>query len=72
SEPAKMTSAAFILASSSPRRLALLKDIGITPDKIIAADIDETPLRTELPRKLAQRLAREKLNAVAAREKDSI
>jgi septum formation protein len=62
----------FILASSSPRRLDLLKDIGITPDKIIAADIDETPLPRELPRKLAQRLAREKLDAVAAREPKAI
>lgn len=51
------------LASSSPRRLALLKDIGITPDKILPADIDETPKPKELPRQLAQRLAREKLNA---------
>jgi septum formation protein len=48
--------------------LALLKDIGITPDKIIAADIDETPKKEELPRKLAQRLAMEKLKAVAAQE----
>src|SRR5258708_7771841 len=58
----------FILASSSPRRLALLQDIGITPDKIIAADIDETPKPRELPRSLASRLAREKLDAVAKRE----
>lgn len=63
-----MTNPIFILASSSPRRLALLKDIGITPDKIVAADIDETPKRGELPRKLAQRLAREKLDVVAAQE----
>jgi septum formation protein len=60
-----VTTPLFILASSSPRRLALLQDIGITPDKIIAADIDETPKPRELPRHLAQRLAREKLNAVA-------
>ena len=58
----------FILASSSPRRLALLKDIGITPDKVIPADIDETPQPQELPRKLAQRLAREKLECVVAKE----
>jgi septum formation protein len=58
----------FILASSSPRRLALLKDIGIAPDKVIAADIDETPKPKELPRQLALRLAREKLNSVAAKE----
>ncbi len=54
----------FILASSSPRRLALLKDIGIVPDKIVHADINETPLPRELPRHLAQRLALEKLKAV--------
>lgn len=63
-----MTNHPFILASSSPRRLALLKDIGITPTKIIAADIDETPKPQEIPRQLAKRLAREKLNAVIAQE----
>jgi len=56
----------FILASSSPRRLALLKDIGIVPSSVIAADINETPLKAELPRKLAARLARGKLDAVRA------
>ena len=54
----------FILASSSPRRLALLKDIGITPDKVLPADIDETAKPGELPRQLAARLAREKLAVV--------
>jgi septum formation protein len=58
----------FILASSSPRRLALLNDIGIKPDKVVAAEIDETPKPKELPRPLASRLAREKLQVVAARE----
>jgi septum formation protein len=62
----------FILASSSPRRLALLKDVGITPDKVVAADIDETPGKIELPRKLVVRLAREKLDSVAAMEKKGI
>ena len=61
-----MTQSLFILASSSPRRLALLQDIGITPDKIVAADIDEAPKPQELPRQLAARLAHEKLLAVAA------
>ena len=55
----------FILASSSPRRLALLKDIGVEPDKIVASEIDETPRPQELPRQLAKRLALEKLHAVA-------
>lgn len=67
-----MTSPLFILASSSPRRLALLQDIGATPDKIIAAEIDETPQPRELPRALAKRLAREKLEAVAALEPNAL
>ena len=62
----------FILASSSPRRLALLKDIGITPDKVIPADIDETPKPREQPRHLAQRLAREKLHAISVQHKEGI
>ncbi len=65
-----MNKISFILASSSPRRLALLKDIGITPDKVIAADIDETPKPRELPRRLAVRLACEKLQSVAAKNQD--
>ena len=44
----------FILASTSPRRLALLTDIGIAPDKVVAADIDETPKENEMPRELAR------------------
>ncbi|MDE1900525.1 MAG: septum formation protein Maf [Alphaproteobacteria bacterium] len=67
-----MTKSLFILASSSPRRLALLADIGIVPDKVIAADIDETPRKGETPRELAQRLALEKLQAVAAREPQGV
>jgi septum formation protein len=58
--------ARLILASSSPRRLALLAQIGIIPDHIIPADIDETPLRAELPRQAAQRLARAKAAAIVA------
>ena len=58
----------FILASASPRRLSLLASIGIVPDRVVAPEIDETPLRHEVPRALAQRLALEKLRAVAARE----
>ena len=46
-----------VLASASPRRLALLAQIGITPDRVASPDIDETPHRDELPRPLAQRLA---------------
>jgi len=54
----------LILASSSPRRLDLLKQVHIIPDKIIAAEIDETPLKAELPRDLAARLAAEKAKSV--------
>lgn len=60
----------FILASASPRRLDLLHSIGLKPDKIVPADIDETPLAHELPMQLAQRLARQKLDRVAAQEKE--
>ena len=55
----------FVLASASPRRLELLKQIGFTPDAVIATDIDETPLRAEQPGKLALRLARGKAEACA-------
>ncbi|MTH97652.1 Maf-like protein [Roseibium sp. RKSG952] len=54
----------LILASASPRRLALLQQIGLDPDHLMPADIDETPQRLETPRALAARLAREKAAAV--------
>ena len=57
----------LILASASPRRLDLLARLGIVPDRVIASDIDESPLPGELPRLYVQRMAREK--AVAAAEK---
>lgn len=50
----------LILASASPRRLDLLRQIGLEPDQCVAADVDETPLRGERPIALAKRLAREK------------
>lgn len=55
----------LILASASPRRLELLAQIGIVPDQVAPADIDETPMRDESPRRLALRLAEEKARAVA-------
>lgn len=58
--------ASLILASASPRRLELLKQINITPGAIIPADIDETPKKQELPRDLALRLAKEKAQLVAS------
>lgn len=57
----------LILASASPRRLALLNQIGVEPEHLIPAHVDETPERGELPRKLAQRLAHAK--AVAVQQK---
>jgi len=57
----------LILASASPRRLDLLAQIGVTPDAVDPADIDETPLKGELPSPHAARLARAKAETVAAR-----
>ena len=57
----------LILASASPRRLALLNQIGIEPEHLLPAFLDETPGRGELPRKLAVRLAQSK--AMSARHK---
>lgn len=56
-----------MLASASPRRLDLLRQIGIEPDRVDPADIDETPGKDEAPRQLALRLARGKAAAVAPR-----
>lgn len=57
----------LVLASGSPRRLALLAQIGLSPDSVLTAEIDETPKRSELPRALALRLAREKAGKVIER-----
>lgn len=59
-------SARLILASASPRRLELLKQVGIIPDDVVAADIDEAALRGEMPGDLAKRLAAAKARHVAA------
>ena len=50
----------LVLASGSPRRLALLQQAGIEPDALLPADVDEAPLKSETPRELAKRLARTK------------
>ena len=63
--------ATLVLASASPRRLELLRQIGVTPDRIEPADIDETPLRDETPRVAAMRLAREKALAIGPRAVDA-
>lgn len=47
----------LVLASASPRRIQLLQQAGIEPDRILPAEIDETPQRAEHPRSLAKRLA---------------
>jgi nucleoside triphosphate pyrophosphatase len=57
----------LVLASGSPRRLALINQAGVEPDSLEPAEIDETPERGELPRTLAVRLAREK--ALKAQER---
>ncbi len=64
----------LVLASASPRRLALLQQIGIEPVALLPADIDETPHKSESPRELARRLARAKLEAAAdaARRRDEL
>ena len=62
----------LILASASPRRLDLLARIGVTPDAVLPADIDESVPKGELPRQHALRLAREKAEAVAASEPDAL
>ncbi len=55
----------LVLASESPRRKALLAQAGIAPDAVLPASVDETPLRGELPRPHAFRLARAKAQAAA-------
>ncbi|HJU16226.1 MAG TPA: Maf family nucleotide pyrophosphatase [Stellaceae bacterium] len=62
-----MTAPPLVLASASPRRLALLRQIGIEPDRVDPADIDETPQPREMPPEHALRLAAAKAQAVAAR-----
>ncbi len=60
----------LILASASPRRLDLLRQIGLEPDRIVATAVDETPTRGELPRHHAGRLAAAKAAAAAADHPD--
>ncbi|WP_158917458.1 nucleoside triphosphate pyrophosphatase [Caulobacter sp. S45] len=61
----------LILASASPRRLELLAQVGIEPQACDPAELDESPLRDETPRRLAERLAIEKAQVVAARRPDA-
>ena len=62
----------LILASASPRRLELLAQIGVVPNRVHPADVDETPLKAEPPPRLADRLARTKAAAVAALFPDAV
>jgi len=62
----------LILASASPRRRELLGQIGVVPDVVAGADIDETPRKDELPRPYCQRMAREKAEATAGSDDDLI
>ena len=62
----------LILASASPRRLDLLARIGVVPDAVIPAEIDESVPKSELPRDHAVRLAVEKAQAVAARQPEAL
>ncbi len=61
----------LVLASASPRRRELLAQIGLWPDAVIAADIDETHLKNEKPPELARRLALSKMAAVLRDEAGS-
>ncbi len=63
---------AFILGSGSPRRLDLLAQLGVQPDAIRAPDIDETPLKGELPLPYCSRIARQKAEAVQAEQDDIV
>ena len=62
----RSTAPKLILASASPRRRELLARLGVVPDDIAPADIDETQNKGELPRDYAKRMAREKVEAAAS------
>lgn len=64
-------SSVIVLASASPRRWDLLAQIGVEPDIVDAADIDEAVLAGEVPRRHAERLAEEKARTVAARHPEA-
>ena len=65
--PYESGSARLVLASASPRRLDLLRQVGLVPDAVDPAEIDESPRRGERPDRLVGRLARAKAEAVAPR-----
>ncbi|MCF6233537.1 MAG: Maf family protein [Rhodobacteraceae bacterium] len=63
---------AFILGSGSPRRLDLLAQLGVVPDAVRPPDIDETPLKAELPRPYCIRIALAKAMAVKTADDDIV
>ena len=67
-----LAGAPLVLASASPRRLDLLRQVGLEPAAVDPADIDETPAPAELPRHYALRMAQAKLAAVAVRHPGAI
>jgi septum formation protein len=69
--PRPQAAVKLVLASASPRRLELLRQIGLQPDAVDPADLDETPHDAETPRRLALRLAQAKAAAIAARHPDA-
>ena len=62
----------LILASASPRCKDLLGQIGVIPTTVDPADIDETPIKDELPRVYAARLAGTKAKAIAPRHENAL
>jgi len=62
----------LILASASPRRLQLLKQVGIVPNEVIPADIDETPHKAELPDNYALRCAQAKASLIAEKHPNAM
>jgi len=66
-----VTGGEFVLASASPRRVDLLAQIGVTPDAIVPADIDEAPQDRELPASYAERVAMEKARVVSEQHPDA-
>jgi septum formation protein len=62
----------LVLGSASPRRQELLARLGVAPDEVRPADIDETPRKGELPRPYTARMAREKAAAIEAGPRDLV
>ena len=69
--PPVLGGARLVLASASPRRLALLRQVGIVPDAVAPADLDEAPRPRELPADYVRRVARDKAAAVAPQQGDA-